>query len=836
MAVSKNFAGSTYQIPQNKDPKSTNWGTQVSNFLQALADYALPRTGGSNQLTAEMNFSGGSFAGAYGVKLPYIKAARDDSFLPSAGVVRLGNADTVQWKGSGSDLSLSVSGSDRLQFAGTNLYQPADAASNNTVSKLVLRDSNGDFSAGTITATSFNGPITGNAATATKWQTARTITLGTDLTGSVSIDGSADVTLNATIAANSVALGTDTTGDYVQSISASGAGISISGGTGEGSTPAVSLDATLNALAGYNTNGLLTQTAADTFAGRTITGTTNKIVVTDGDGILGNPTLNIGSDVVTLTDTQSLTNKTIVSSTAATTGALQLPTGTTLERPTVPINGYVRYNSDTTAFEGYASGAWSAIGGGGTVDRVMQASHGFSLGDILYLNGATYTKAIATASNTAEVVGMVSRVIDGSNFEITLSGEVTGLSSLTAGTVYFLSDSSAGAYTATEPTTLGYVSVPLGVASSTTSFYVTLKRGNVIGGTNARTQIILLNNTTGNIQDVSAYEAGELTGWVSITNTTAANSLRFYVRAPFAKNGAASNWNISPSYMGDTPPSGFSLSITSGGVIQYTMPNVSGFSAANINYALNAPAVGATFPLSVQGSSVTNATTSAAGVITLKAPTVSRFTSGSSTYTVPSGVFYLKVRMIGGGGGGAGSWGGSKLPSAPGSGGNGGNTTFGASLLTATGGDGATATAGGDVGGAQGGAVTINSPAITIVGLKGGSGCSGSDAQAASTYLAGAHGASTIFSSGGAGGQGNATGFAAIANTGAGGGGGGTGSTGINGAGGGAGGYIEALITSPSSSYSVSVGAGGAGGTAGNGGFAGGAGGSGVIIIEEYYY
>lgn len=65
-------------------------------------------------------------------------------------------------------------------------------------------------------------------------------------------------------------------------------------------------DATLTALAAYNTNGLLTQTAADTFTGRTITGTGNQIDVTNGSGVGGNPTLSISATYVGQTSITTL--------------------------------------------------------------------------------------------------------------------------------------------------------------------------------------------------------------------------------------------------------------------------------------------------------------------------------------------------------------------------------------------------------------------------------------------------------------------------------------------------------------------------------------------------
>ena len=56
---------------------------------------------------------------------------------------------------------------------------------------------------GTVTATAFSGPLTGNASTATKLATARTISLGGDVSGSASFDGSANITITATVADDS---------------------------------------------------------------------------------------------------------------------------------------------------------------------------------------------------------------------------------------------------------------------------------------------------------------------------------------------------------------------------------------------------------------------------------------------------------------------------------------------------------------------------------------------------------------------------------------------------------------------------------------------------------
>lgn len=246
---------------------------------------------------------------------------------------------------------------------------------------------------------------------------------------------------------------------------------------------------------------------------------------------------------------------------------------------------------------------WRVIGstGGGSAAITVDQVHDFVEGEAIYHDGTEYTRAKADAANTSEVLGIVSKVIDADTFQFQPAGEVKGLTGLTVGATYFLSANLFGAVTATEPSVIGHVSVPVGVATSATTLLVGIKRGYVIGGANARTQVSLTNNAITTVQDVSSYDAGELAGFISIEGTT---PLKFYVQCQFSQNGAGDDFYVTTQTAGDTPPVGFAVTVTAAGLLQVALPSIAGYTGASINYALNAPAVGTNFPLSIDQTAV----------------------------------------------------------------------------------------------------------------------------------------------------------------------------------------------------------------------------------------
>ena len=76
-----------------------------------------------------------------------------------------------------------------------------------------------------------------------------------------------------------------------------------------------------------------------------------------------------------------------------------IPKGTTAQRPAVPVDGEIRYNTTNNQYEGYQGGAWGQLGGGAT---------GGGGDEVFVENGVTVTTnyTLSTGKN-AESVGPI---------------------------------------------------------------------------------------------------------------------------------------------------------------------------------------------------------------------------------------------------------------------------------------------------------------------------------------------------------------------------------------------------------------------------------------------
>lgn len=110
--------------------------------------------------------------------------------------------------------------------------------------------------------------------------------------------------------------------------------------------------------------------------------------------------------------------------------------------------------------------------------NITQASHGFTTYSVVRLDGVNYVKAIADDSDRSEAIGIVTSITSPNEFELTTSGKFSISAALfTPGTVYFLSETTSGSLTSTEPTASGTVSKPVVIADTTTSGYFVNMRG-----------------------------------------------------------------------------------------------------------------------------------------------------------------------------------------------------------------------------------------------------------------------------------------------------------------------------------------------------------------------
>ena len=215
-----------------------------------------------------------------------------------------------------------------------------------------------DLAVGTL-----NQNTTGSAATLT---TARTIALSGDVAGSVTFDGSANATISTTVQANSVALGTDTTGNYMTEV-AGGTGVSVSHTAGEGSTATLSIgqavatnsDVTFADIAATD----LTLSGNLTVNGTTTTAASTNTVISDtlielGNGTSGTPANDSGFVIergsadnafIGFDESADKFKVGTGSFTGASTGNLTITTGTLVANIEGNLTGNVTGNTSGTA-------------------------------------------------------------------------------------------------------------------------------------------------------------------------------------------------------------------------------------------------------------------------------------------------------------------------------------------------------------------------------------------------------------------------------------------------------------------------------------------------------
>jgi len=109
-----------------------------------------------------------------------------------------------------------------------------------------------------------------------------------------------DATLTALAAYSTVGIVTMTAADTFagRTLTAPAAGLTISNPAGTAGNPTFALANDLGALEGLGSTGIAVRSAADTWVQRSVVGTASQITVTNGDGVAGNPTISLPADVL----------------------------------------------------------------------------------------------------------------------------------------------------------------------------------------------------------------------------------------------------------------------------------------------------------------------------------------------------------------------------------------------------------------------------------------------------------------------------------------------------------------------------------------------------------
>ena len=309
-------AGDTASISTTIQPNSVALGTDTTgNYAASVAntDNNIVVTGSAGEGTAFTVGLAGTIS--------------SDTTGNAATATALETARTIQISGDQAG-SASFDGTGNINIAVTTQNNSVDLGTHTTGNYVATVaagpgidvSGSGSETAGVTVglAATIAANTTGNAATATQLATARQIALTGDVTGSANFDGSGNISISSTIAADSVALGTDTTGNYVATVTGTANEITVSGSGSE--TAGVTIGLPDNVTIG------------------------NNLTVSGNTSIAGNLTLDGNLDVNgTLT---------YIDSTTVTIGDNMLKLANTNSSDSIDMGFYSLYNSSGNKYTG----------------------------------------------------------------------------------------------------------------------------------------------------------------------------------------------------------------------------------------------------------------------------------------------------------------------------------------------------------------------------------------------------------------------------------------------------------------------------------------------------
>jgi hypothetical protein len=391
-----------------------------------------------------------------------------------------------------------------------------------------------------------------SAVRAERFRTARTITFTGDVTGSFVLDGTQNTGTALTIQPNSIALGTDTVGDYISTGTTTGYGIS-GGITGEGTT----FNITSNATSSNAASTIVFRDNSGNFSAGNITavqfnggaqGLTNipglqidnlsvrnSSLTSSTVGFVAGTGISISTASVALGDSITMTNTGVISLTGSSHLAVSASSGAvTLTNngvQSITAVGAIGVSTSTGTITITDVGVRSITGSAfiavststGTVTITNNGVHSLSAGQGISVSGSTGTITISSDPNTITAtiattyigISTVGGVSTFTNMGVqTLTGSAHLAVSASTGTVTITNN---GVRTLTGSAYLA-VSTSTGTVTITNNGVQTLTGSAFLAVSQSTGTVTITNNGVQSVSVVGALGVSASTGTITITD------------------------------------------------------------------------------------------------------------------------------------------------------------------------------------------------------------------------------------------------------------------------------------------------------------------------------